>query len=566
MGGAAARSTSTSSARPTGSRARAQRAAWSRRRLARAGARVARRGSGRPRATPSRCSRRARCACSLPMARALPAPRAAAGACRCRSTWRARSSACSSAPPLDFVHVHEPFAPSAAAAALRHSRALNVGSFHSPTERVLSTQVARRFIELFFGRLDARMATFERDPRADLALLPRRLRGVRPGVDLERFAPADRRTAPLEIAFVGRGGARRAAALPARAAARCRWTCDWRATVWSRAPATAPARSAAARCASACGSPGRGGAARGQLLARGRRRCARRPPAPRPRAAARAEGDRRRRGAGRVAHPRLRGGAGRRRARACCSSPATPSSLAAQLAAARGRPRAAATSCAAAHRARHPELGWDRVADARRGALPRAWPRAATRPTATPGDAQRLAHGATSSTATCTCTPTTRPTARRPSTCCSTRRSSAGLGAIAVTDHNEISGAHEARERAERDQGDRLRGGQDRPRGRGDRPLHRGEDPARHVAARRRSTRSTRQGGLAYVPHPFDRLHAVPDYEHLLKVVEDIDVLEVFNARVAVAASTRRRSASPPSTGSSRAPARTATWRRDSAR
>ena len=26
----------------------------------------------------------------------------------------------------------------------------------------------------------------------------------------------------------------------------------------------------------------------------------------------------------------------------------------------------------------------------------------------------------------------------------------AGLGAIAVTDHNEVSGAHEARERAER--------------------------------------------------------------------------------------------------------------------
>ena len=63
--------------------------------------------------------------------------------------------------PLDLVHVHEPFAPSAAAAALRHSRALNVGSFHSPTERVLSTQVARRFIELFFGRLDARMATYD---------------------------------------------------------------------------------------------------------------------------------------------------------------------------------------------------------------------------------------------------------------------------------------------------------------------------------------------------------------------------------------------------------------------
>ena len=26
-----------------------------------------------------------------------------------------------------------------------------------------------------------------------------------------------------------------------------------------------------------------------------------------------------------------------------------------------------------------------------------------------------------------------------------------------------------------------------------------------------------RQGGLVYVPHPFDRLHSVPDYEHLLR-------------------------------------------------
>ncbi len=39
--------------------------------------------------------------------------------------------------PLDFVHVHEPWAPSAGSVALRHSRALNVGSFHSPAERVL---------------------------------------------------------------------------------------------------------------------------------------------------------------------------------------------------------------------------------------------------------------------------------------------------------------------------------------------------------------------------------------------------------------------------------------------
>ncbi len=60
---------------------------------------------------------------------------------------------------LDFVHVHEPFAPSTSAAALRHSRALNVGSFHSSEERLLSTLLARRFVESFFGRLDARIAS-----------------------------------------------------------------------------------------------------------------------------------------------------------------------------------------------------------------------------------------------------------------------------------------------------------------------------------------------------------------------------------------------------------------------
>jgi predicted metal-dependent phosphoesterase TrpH len=45
-----------------------------------------------------------------------------------------------------------------------------------------------------------------------------------------------------------------------------------------------------------------------------------------------------------------------------------------------------------------------------------------------------------------------------------------------------------------------------------------------------------RQGGLVYVPHPFDRLHSVPDYQHLLDMVEEIDILEVFNPRVALTA------------------------------
>ena len=43
-----------------------------------------------------------------------------------------------------------------------------------------------------------------------------------------------------------------------------------------------------------------------------------------------------------------------------------------------------------------------------------------------------------------------------------------------------------------------------------------------------------RQGGLVYVPHPFDRMHSVPDYEHLLAVLDDIDAIEVYNPRVAI--------------------------------
>ncbi len=49
-------------------------------------------------------------------------------------------------------------------------------------------------------------------------------------------------------------------------------------------------------------------------------------------------------------------------------------------------------------------------------------------------------------------------------------------------------------------------------------------------------TEIKRQGGLVYVPHPFDRMHSVPDYEHLLRILDDVDAIEVFNPRVAIGA------------------------------
>jgi predicted metal-dependent phosphoesterase TrpH len=110
-----------------------------------------------------------------------------------------------------------------------------------------------------------------------------------------------------------------------------------------------------------------------------------------------------------------------------------------------------------------------------------------------------------------------------------------GLGAIAVTDHNEISGALEARDLANgikvivaeevktADQGEVI-------------GLFIEEKIPRGMTLQETIAEIRRQGGLVYVPHPFDRMHAVPDYEHLLDVVEDIDAMEVFNPRVAFSA------------------------------
>ena len=113
-----------------------------------------------------------------------------------------------------------------------------------------------------------------------------------------------------------------------------------------------------------------------------------------------------------------------------------------------------------------------------------------------------------------------------------------GMGAIAVTDHNEISGALAAREAAERDGGIKVIVGEEvKTAEQGEviglfleEKIERGMTMAETVAEIRR------QGGLVYVPHPFDRLHSVPDYEHLLDMVEEIDILEVFNPRVAFSA------------------------------
>jgi predicted metal-dependent phosphoesterase TrpH len=110
-----------------------------------------------------------------------------------------------------------------------------------------------------------------------------------------------------------------------------------------------------------------------------------------------------------------------------------------------------------------------------------------------------------------------------------------GLGAIAVTDHNEIAGAFEAQALSAQYGVKVIVAEEVKTASQGEviglflsEKIRRGMSLSETVAEIRR------QGGLVYVPHPFDRMHSVPDYEHLLDIVEEIDAMEVYNPRVAI--------------------------------
>ncbi len=108
-----------------------------------------------------------------------------------------------------------------------------------------------------------------------------------------------------------------------------------------------------------------------------------------------------------------------------------------------------------------------------------------------------------------------------------------GLGAIAVTDHNVFGGAQEAVERA-RGRGLVVIPGEEvKTADQGEviglflrEEIPRGMSFGETVAAIRA------QGGLVYLPHPFDRMHAIPEPATLHRHLAEIDVFEVYNARL----------------------------------
>jgi predicted metal-dependent phosphoesterase TrpH len=108
-----------------------------------------------------------------------------------------------------------------------------------------------------------------------------------------------------------------------------------------------------------------------------------------------------------------------------------------------------------------------------------------------------------------------------------------GLGAIAITDHNVFGGALEAVEKARGRKLVVIPGEEVKTAGEGEviglflkEEIPRGMSFAETVAAIRG------QGGLVYVPHPFDRLHAIPDAATLQRHLGEIDIFEVYNARL----------------------------------
>src|SRR5262249_30601231 len=139
------------------------------------------------------------------------------------------------------LHVHEPFAPSTGSAALRHSQSLNVATFHEPVERVLSTQVARMLVEVFFGRIDERTASNEATGELLQRFFPGQYELVRPGADRAPPAldpPPSRRVRIVHCAEEERGALR----LLLRALRKLPDDLDWEGVIWFDGPTDPLAR------------------------------------------------------------------------------------------------------------------------------------------------------------------------------------------------------------------------------------------------------------------------------------------------------------------------------------
>jgi phosphatidylinositol alpha-mannosyltransferase len=111
---------------------------------------------------------------------------------------------------FDIVHVHEPGVPLLCLTVLRHSHAINVGTFHAYRETNALYEYGRPFAARVFGRLDGRIVVSPVVREYIARYFPGDYRVIPNGIDAERFASPDIK--PIErfndgrpnILFVGR--------------------------------------------------------------------------------------------------------------------------------------------------------------------------------------------------------------------------------------------------------------------------------------------------------------------------------------------------------------------------
>jgi predicted metal-dependent phosphoesterase TrpH len=106
-----------------------------------------------------------------------------------------------------------------------------------------------------------------------------------------------------------------------------------------------------------------------------------------------------------------------------------------------------------------------------------------------------------------------------------------GLGAIAITDHNVFGGALEAL--AATSSLTVIPGEEIKTDGQGEViGLFLTEEIPRGLPFTDTLAAIHEQGGVVYLPHPFDRMHSIPDAATLRRHLDEIDVFEVYNARL----------------------------------
>ena len=102
---------------------------------------------------------------------------------------------------VDIVHLHEPMMPVLPLIVLRHSRAVNVGTFHAFRENSNpGYEYGKHLLQPFFDRLAAKVAVSEAARDAVARYFPGDYAVIPNGVDYERFAAVD----PLPFCNDGR--------------------------------------------------------------------------------------------------------------------------------------------------------------------------------------------------------------------------------------------------------------------------------------------------------------------------------------------------------------------------